>query len=352
MGRGHTFARIALPIMHIKHNLHATYENSASFALASNPAITASVENFFSGNIISPRDIGGNTDLTFGLEKARFKQNQTAQGFGDITLMLGHVIKPTAALSLEGSLSALIPAAPTVQGNYIFEPVLGSNGHGALGCWAEATYHHALSNKFTGVISLRGSADYFFQAHETRTLGLSLDNSALGLAAGKSFFAHYYGIGLVNQDAKPLTPAANLLTQDVNVRPGFTVAQGLNLTLQHDVFALHATYQCTYKQREQLQSSRNFLAQDYNYTWVIANHDYNTNVALDLAAQGIALTPAMIDLNAATNPAQLTHILNYSISITPPKSCLMGMMGGAYEWSSRNNAFDQYSLYASLGCSW
>lgn len=169
-----------------------------------------------------------------------------ARGLGDLSLDLS--LRPFSFLTL--GVRGEVPTSEKATAEYLFEPVLGSNGHTNIAAYLMA--HKDVFHFSHGAVALRGYGQYQaqFSGSELRTfdltasgpwsrylLLLSYDNDA-AVAGGKNAYAIDSGV--------------NLLTRPVHVSLLQNVTLGASIEARFKVFSASVGYSVFVRESEKL----------------------------------------------------------------------------------------------------
>jgi hypothetical protein len=343
------FATLSMPITHLEHGMHVAFADTVNAPLA-NGQLT-SLENFFKGNleILDDPAAGAFDDLTVALHKAKITRRQSATGVADVNVTVGARLYDTAQSHIHAAFVSSIASVKKGTGEYLFEPVLGNRGHSTVGLALDAAHTFAPSEHWHVTIGSNTAWHYGLKATEERTLAFSYSPDNV-----KQHLTQYYALGrtnFVNGGGTtvniPFTPAANILTQPLLVKPGSDISQVLSLAATYSNMQLTARYNLRYHEAEKVALPKGFTLDGSNLVIPHPGTTSDTPLAIDTGAGRNAdiLTTAMLDLKAATTPAQTAHALIGELTVTKLPLSMVASVGGSYEWAQDNSSLSQYGIW-------
>ena len=200
------FFQASAPLVQVKNDLGLKIENETKVTLGTNQF---GLSDFFAGRVSAD---GANAQT--GLTKGKMVGGpRYTTGLADINLQLGYKLVCNEDRHVDVYLRGIVPTGNKSTGEYLFEPLVGNNGHFGMGAGVDADM--TLWNDYNrGRVSLQGGAgyNYIFESTETRMAGIYRRSEDIFK------FNHYALVG--KPGATTVAPAANALTQDFRVRPG------------------------------------------------------------------------------------------------------------------------------------
>lgn len=342
------YFKVSAPLVHVANDMGMQITDPTNAVVQAEPVgptdTEFSLEDFFKGNVSI--SAAGSTNLQSPLQKAKIAGRRTATGIADIDLSLGYKLYDKERCHIFLSVDGTIPTGNTVRGDYLFEPIYGNGRHWALGgsLDAGATLWDSCSGCYK--VRLLGTAHYkyLFEATENRTLSLNFQDGNLKNAP----LGHYFLIGRNGQQNLPLFPAANILTQPLDITPGNMVDSMIMLAFHAKSFTFDLGYNLFWREHETVHLKQDFIQPN---TFGVANPIYQTNAVFDFA-MGARVTqiisPKDINLNAVTTPSLLTHKIFAGLGYTSYKDCeniySLGI-GGSYEFASTNVDLENFALW-------
>jgi len=348
---GKLFFKASLPIVYVKNDMKLLVSESKTVKIG---AGEFSLADFLAGRVDNTDPTKAtdptnniNDDMLSPLKKAKIgcgKRDTTSTA--DLDLALGYKFKDAEKSHFFGNVAITIPLGTRVRGEYIFEPIAGNGRHWGLGAGINAGAHLWQNKRASFRFLTALNYKYLFENCEMRTIGIKPCS-----AAGNKM-AHYIAVGKKGQTSKPLQPAANILTQQLNVRPGHMFDGLAALSFNSSNFTLDLGYSLFFKDNEKitLKKSPCFDISDYG----LAAHDYLTinggpfgEDAGDLLT-GKFLSTADLDLDAPKTPWQLTHKIfagiGYTGNIYKKYPASIGL-GGSYEFTIDNAALENAAVW-------
>ncbi|MBN2779153.1 MAG: hypothetical protein JXR36_16085 [Bacteroidales bacterium] len=327
-----TFFKLSAPITYIETDLHTKYNTNI-------PDVGDDyISQFFNGSTVNATDA---TNLQDQLEYGKIDGNRkTVFGVADIDAHFGYrlVDGKTKRIYLSGLVT--IPTGNRPKAIHLFEPIYGNGNHLALGWELDGSMRLWKKKRHTGSLDFTLRHKYTFEGSEKRIIPLNLPSYP---------FAHYYLAGKVGQVAgTALFPAANVLAQNITVRPGNSVEGMLNLKFKTARFMIDTGYNIYYKEKENMHL-RTAWSDD---VYAIANASYNTTAIFNVAAELVRINNDILDLNGALTPSQLSHkvFANIGYNFDVSKHPMHIGVGGSYEFADNNYELEGYEFWIKTSC--
>ncbi len=282
------------------------------------------------------------------------------RGMGDVSVDLQVQPAPSVILGVRGEL----PTAPKATAEYLFEPLLGSNGHGTLGVYA--TLHETLWRWQQVVVDLKAHAQYQVQLSgtELRTFDLA--------QAGP--WSRY--LLLVDATNNPFSAVSgvNFLTRPVRVAARSQGTAGIALQTGFKGFSASVGYGVFVREKERLALRGEFPANIFIAGQFAPNELAASRAAIyaapksisisdhiavfkdafgdpaDPANAGLALRNSDLDLQSAAMPQYFSHELHATLGFTGMlnEQEVHLRLGGSYEWLQTGRSFDVFSVFGAL----
>lgn len=331
------FFKASMPLVYVENDLNYEVKD-----VENDPKQT--ILSFFKGETIEQDAINKQDALTH----AKLPESKKSKfGVADIDIALGYKIIAKENKHLFLNAAVTIPTGTRTRGEYLFEPLYGNGHHVALGLGLDAAFRLWKKQRHSGKIFFAVNYRYLFEGTEKRTIPLN----KVGYKA-----AHYY-LTAKKDDVigTALTPAANILTQDVSVRPGNQFDAIAMFNFKSKRFLLDIGYNLYTRETESISLKGQWkddeygvVKNDFNVT-ADASHPFNpTSVHAEFA-----INNDILDIQGAATPSQLTHKLfggvGYKFTIINNPSTVG--IGGSYEFVNSNNALENYAIWAKLGLS-
>jgi hypothetical protein len=329
------FLTASAPIVSVERDMDLKVVNGVNFTKGTD---SFSIEDFFKGNVTRT----ATDNLQDPLKKAKINGDRSETGLADIDVAIGHkcIYKKNRHLFL--NIGVTIPTGTKVRGDYLWAPVVGNGRHVGLGAGVDAGIQVWKSKRAKAKILFAADYRYLFESTEERTIGLKKTEQ----------MGHYYLVQKINAPANtPLFPAANVLTQDVRVKPGSQIDAMIDFSFMCSKFTIDFGYNMFWKDQESV-----WVKNWTDNTYAQAKDDFKTSEIFDLTkatdgpinlvSQGGIET--LLDVGAATSPAQLTHKIFGGVGYTFNVCCnhpLSIGAGASYEFVTTNAALENYSIW-------
>jgi len=253
--------RITIPIVDTQTNLRP----DDSTAVASNIPATdgekgKTLRDYFSGNLAK-----GTSTSSHVTQKALTRgkiANDAVHAFGiaDIELRLDWQCYTHEKFNCSLGGSIQLPAGNAVSNEYLFEPIIGARGHVATGLNGLLQINAYKSADVTVRVDLLGDMKYFFEATERRFVSVydKTDNVVMP--------ASPYRLVMRNKYAS-VQPAANVMSLDHTVKPGFQLDALLGVSTNWKAFTLDIGYNLYWRQEEKLSLKKSNTWVDDEYAF-------------------------------------------------------------------------------------
>ena len=293
------------------------------------------------------------------------RKNKSKASLGDITALIGYKTVFTEDYDMDGYAGLIAPTGNKVKSKELFEPMVGANHHGGfiLGSSASVTLwecHQGARIDF----EFSAHGQYLLQGREIRSFDLKnkpwsrymqmYANQTDAQAAANEASIYAY-----------TTPGINILTQQVNVYPGFssisntaavfTTCDGSKqLEIGYNFYARQSEFvelACPWQMGPALKAldapggtnSVQIIGNNYNSLNNVAVGDYNENLIkvsdLDMLS---ATQPAIISNTLYANAAYRSNDREYPLFVTG---------GGSYEFEEDNTTLNRWTLWLKAGVS-
>ncbi|MBU1007581.1 hypothetical protein KKA53_00695 [Candidatus Dependentiae bacterium] len=270
-------------------------------------------------------------------------------GVADVELLLGHQFSNNDQYYLSPRAIVVIPTGNKSTGACMFEPVVGHGQHWGVGFGVEAMTVFKKTDATKIDLTCAYNIKQFFSNTQRRTLGFRSDDWSSVRA-----WSHYELLG--ESGKYGVFPAANVLTQDVKVRPGLLFDCSMNLNIWHKNCLVNFGYnyfsragedvlvRCWDDDRYALVNPSTYVSTD-PFT-IAPDPDFGSDHNLEGPIQR-----AMLSTEVAASPPAITHKFYGLASYVHHSAPLTLGLGGAYEFSQDNAALEGYELYFKLGWS-
>ncbi len=328
-----TYFQITSPIVYVSNDLNLKYTDTTSYY--------TDIETFFNGQVVNEADTNNSQDQLQYLKI--MQKNRTAFGVADVDAKFGYRLIENKSRHVYLSALCTIPTGNKPKSEYLFEPIYGNSNHFALGWNLDTAMRFWKSTNHQGWGYFTLTHKYLFDGTERRTIPLNTDSYPFG---------HYYLAGKIGATAgTSLAPLANILTQDIRVRPGNQVEALAGFQFKSKRFALDAAYNLFFKEKEAVSLKSTW--QDNNYGIAQSTFDVSTSFLLANALNGKAINNSDLNLSGAATPNQLTHkflgVISYLCSQSNRPANLS--LGASYEFTDDNHSIECYEFWLKAGIS-
>jgi hypothetical protein len=349
------YLKVVLPVQRVENDPKLSITQTTPVANLT----AANFLNYFKGTY-TPNAVIGAANAQALLQKGKINGKQSATGIADLDIVLGYKFLNKETYHFGINLGLSIPTGKEATGEFLFEPLYGSKHFGLGGglhagarVWGDEDHNFKLA--------FAANYRYLFQASEKRYTGIKNRN-----------FAQYYLLSQfgVAANAQALIPAANLLTQNVDVTPGSQLDGILGLAYNKGGFNLDLGYNVYFKESESVKlkndwsegkyyiAARNQLTSVGGNALGSANNGYrfdNNNAGAGAGVAGATnmLSKSLLDVSAASTDSQFTHSVygGLGYAFKEWEYPLMLGLGGKYEFASKNSALEGWQAWAKAGLS-
>jgi len=324
-----TFFKISFPFVCVQNDLH--FKDADPGKDVKGNYLTT----FFTGKEINQPD-AGNKQLS--LTKAKLGGRRSVTGIADVDISVGYRLVERKDKHCYIHIGLTAPTGKRANGEYPFEPIYGNGKHVALGWGIDASVKLWEKEKHTGKVIFALNHRYLFDGTEKRTISVKQSDYP---------FAHYYLAGRTDlgNNSTGIYPAANILTQDLTVRPGNQVDSIAMLSFKFKRFLLDIGYNLFFKESESI-SLKNW--ENNKHAIVIPGYDVDgplnaNNILINLNVENL-------DIGGASTPSQLTHKvfggLGFGFNISKYPSKLAA--GASYEFATANHELEGYAFWGKF----
>lgn len=337
------YLMVILPIQHVENDPKLSITELRAGA----PISRDNLINYFKG--IYEQTNAGASNAQEKLQYGKINGKHSATGVADIDVTLGYNFLKKETYHMGINLGISIPTGKEPTGEYMFEPLYGSK-HFGLGGGLHAGARIWGDEEHNFKLAFAANYRYLFQASEKRTLGLKDRN-----------WGQYY---LLNKAALVntllLKPAANVLTQNVDVTPGSQLDGILGLAYNKGGFTVDLGYNMYFKESESVK-----IKDAWNETtYGIAARNWDHGTAIGAGDAGLCddnkalnaggyITKADLKTSNAATDSQFTHSIygGLGYAFKNWEYPLMLGLGGKYEFASKNSALEGWQGWIKAGLS-
>lgn len=405
------YFKIAVPIVYVKNDMHV----SGAYCDGGDETQAKNLLNYLNGTYENP-------NVQAKLENALLGCSDSETGVADVYLKLGYDFVHDECYHAGINIGLTIPTGNEPKGKKVFEAIVGNGGHfgfgagldGAIKIWGEdnhtlrvvaaVDYRYLFEACEKRTLSIAGACDNecvtatcknskpvagegckttcnpcgtrsdvaitrALDTDMTRDCGTSCDTSdscktTASSCCGRNW-SQYYLLGKVAGANTALIPAANILTQAVDVTPGSQIDAILALNYRCCGFLVDLGYDLFYREKESVKYKGTIPAGYYvaarNYTTAGAfrapdaagangDAEIPTAAAPTAINKALELSNATVSTGPAATPSQLTHKVFASLGYrfedmdTP---VTLGL-GGGYEFADRK-ALECWEIWLKAG---
>lgn len=337
------YLKAVLPIVNVEHKMGLDVDvETAGGVLASKDTLY----NYFKGNYTAAAASG---DGQAALTHAKIHGEHNTTQVADIDVVLGWKFLDKEKYHLSINLGLTIPTSNEAEGHWVFEPQSGNGDHWGFGAGFDGRVN--LWTKKSQNIKLEAAMNYryLFSQDEKRTLRFKNLVREDGTTAINSEYSQYF---LIAKDTDPVaTPAANILTRNVDVTPGSQLDAIIQLAYNNGGFNFEIGYNLFWKDAEEVDKDFHWNETEYYVVdpdWVTTDNAF----AHGDDAYSTAITKHMISTEAAETPSQLTNKIYGGLGYIFKKweYPLMLGIGAHYEFADRNEGgIENWGIWGKLG---
>lgn len=330
---------LELPIIHVKNNmtLVETYTYSPNTASTSAGFYSSTGEEFL------PVATMTQAFAQIGMLYGKIDGAQSKTGVADLTFMLGCDIINHVDMYLSPYGGVVFPTGNKPKAVYVFEPIVGNNHHFAL--LGGLTSYVAISESNDGKAWVGGSVNARYLFTNTQRRLIDLKNRP---------WSRYLSM-YANETARlanEVTFGANLMAQEVKVKPGFSADVDLNFTYVGDCWQATLGVNTIMASAEQLRLANDWelgpqiaSLTDASYTTPLRGIGNNLGPDFDRTSY---ILESDLDLGSAAHPAYVAHTLfitfgNQVVTDHP----YTYNVGGAYEFTKNNAVMNRWTLFGT-----
>jgi len=386
------YFRVLIPIVHVENDVEACWtgdgsKNLKDYFAGEKCTVTNETTGFVTGDATASNNtVVGQNKLEY-LKFGDKCDDRSSTGVADIDLLIGYTFYENDCFWGSINFGLTIPTGDEPDSRSLFEAVVGNGGHFAVGFGVDGGWKiwgdDCQSIKLHMALNYR----YLFESSEKRTLGL-LDKCDQTTTTNSSCepcppcptarcWGHYKLLG--NCDKKALEPAANKLTQNVDVTPGSQIDAIFDFWYTYGGFSYNLGYNLYWRDDEEIDLKNcevfkkdcwGFPRQDFffdngidqdaaqnTFSQFISDFECNSgDYQTDVTTGGQAnkfITDKDIVKSVAETPRQLTHKIFGGLAYAWNDWDLPFMIGvgGHYEFASDNSAVENWGVHGKVGVS-
>jgi hypothetical protein len=365
---------IALPIVYVRNDMNFDEK-------IINPGGGVATTGLPAGKVVfgSLKEAFEQEAWNFGKIKTEGSLHKT--GVAELDIRLGYEWLQYDPCHLESFVGILIPTSNKPKAKYLFEPIVGNGGHFAIE-WG-ATYSMNIWENIDRemLLTMEHSAvnKYLFQRSQIRSLDLVNKpwSRYIELYASQADAQ----AALDADDTLSATPGINILTQKVDVTPGYQFQLNSAFIFDWRRFTLEGGFNFLARQSERVELSNAWVESaaiksfgGSGFTNPVRDMTGSPYIELAVTIPGaIGLTDQIIpvpvanyaqslikeadlDLVSASTPAVLAYTLYANLGYTFNFICwrcqewpLLIDVGASYTFSNQNNVVDKWLVWGKLG---
>ncbi len=361
-GRAFWFLASA-PIINIKTGMHLE-ETIINDGGGVNPAVPGAVPNAV--------EAFSQTAFDFGKILC---ENKTKTGLGDLTLLLGYKTIAHEDYSMNGYIGMIAPTGSRVKSKEMFEAVVGNNHHfGALLGSSASVSLWECENGSCLDFEFSAHGQFLFKRHEVRSFDLKNKpwsrymQMYANVAAAEAAFA-------ADDLYSNTTPGINILTQPVQVYPGFSSTSNTAVVftscdgnkqfeLGYNFYARQSEYvelACPWQVGPALKSLLGLGGATDSVQQIGNNYGGNNVVNPDGAPAVFSVADynstqiqvTDLDLLSATHPAIISNTVyaNVTYRCDAHEYPRFIALGGSYEFEEDNTTLNRWTIWLKGGIS-
>jgi|SRR5579859_1435354 len=287
--------------------------------------------------------------------------------FSDIEIRIGYDTIREDIFSYGAFIGIICPSGNKPTGEFVFEPMVGRNGHWGIMWGSTITYEMWASETGSIHATLDANNYYMFEHGEIRSFDLK-----------DKQWSRYINV-FTSQDATEVTPGINTLTRCLKVRPKGTYQMNSALTFKHNKFECEGGMYLYIRQAEEVQLKQKWiedpaiagvlpfdgtnpaqsmsLANMNAWDYSLISQDVDFSKLAILAANNTPLYKPIqetdLNLGSASHPATIAHKFYVGIAGNWDNIEYPTFVGGgaSYQWSSDNAAVSRWSVFGKIGVS-
>lgn len=340
------YLKAVLPIVNVEHKMGLDVDHVTAAGVLTKDIMY----NYYKGKYsVAAGDHNGQAALTHAKIHGEHNTTQVA----DIDVVLGWKFLDKEKYHLSINLGLTIPTSNEAEGHWVFEPQSGNGDHWGFGAGFDGRVN--LWTKKSQNIKLEAAMNYryLFSQDEKRTLRFKdltqYAHPTTALTEGTAYSQYF----LIAKDGDPVaTPAANIITRNVDVTPGSQLDAIIQLAYNNGGFNFEIGYNLFWKDAEEVDKDFHWNETEY----YVVSPTWDTSAANVFAhatdAYSSVITKHMISTEAAETPSQLTNKIYGGLGYIFKKweYPLMLGIGAHYEFADRDEGgIENWGIWGKLG---
>lgn len=290
-------------------------------------------------------------------------------GLGNIEIRLGYQYYDEPNFHIDGYMGIITPGARKAHAKYVFDAVVGNNGHWGVMVGGSTGYEFWRCGERSLRWEIASCGRYFFSGTETRSFDLRYRpwSRYMRVYATEAAAALDYDGGDGTSFAN-VQPAINVLTQKVKITPRCSGDVNIGLVYNQCSFYAEVGYNGWARQAEHIKLKNAWevgpaIASTSNFGLInrLSNIGNSNNVGNGAAATigaDIQYTTAAdaiqeqdLNLQSAAHPAALSNAIYLSLGYAWDEWCWPTFIdaGASYEFSGVNTALSRWLVWGKVG---
>lgn len=338
--REYFWGSIDLPIVHVNNDLKLS-ENIANNG--GGVSVIRAIEN--QPTVGTMKDAFKQQGMTYGKIDGPRKKT----GLGDITLRIGYDGVDWENLYMTTYIGAVFPTSNKPKAHYIFEPMLGNNGHFGIIFGNRGQFDTC--KLFNGRLWLNWSAEsqYLFENVQKRSFDLYRNGPwSRYLEMWKSSGIRVAG-GITNRSF-----GINLMTQDAKVTPRLSATIDTSLSYSAETFHANLGFTTNLRQSEEVDLVNVWQAGPMIAGYVDDSRSnpfrtIGTELDADNQNLDIFIQRSDINLGSAAHPAYISTTVHGTIGSYCQRDAQRPRnyeAGASYEFSQHNASMNRWGVWA------
>lgn len=333
---------VDLPVINVKNTLGLT----ETYTYTPSPANTSGAAFYGSdGERFLPVATMTGAFAQIGMEYGKIDGQQSKAGLADLTFKIGADLINHTDMYLSPYTGVVFPTGNKPKAVYVFEPIVGNNHHYAL--LGGVTSYVAFAEGKHGKSWIGGSINARYLFGNTQTRLLDLKNRPWS-----RYLAMYQDE--THRLANQVTFGANLMAQQVKVKPGFSANANLDFSYVGDCYHVILGVDTNMSSAEQVrlanpwQLGPQIASIDGNASYVTPYRGIGNNQGPE-GDQTVYIQEADLDFIGAAHPAYVAHTIYFNIGkqIVTDHPYTYNF-GSAYEFAHNNAVMNRWTIFANL----
>lgn len=334
---------VELPVMNVKNSVDLI-ETYTYGPFPANQAVTG----FYGPNGQTFLPVATMTDAfrQLGMQYGKIDATQGKTGIADVTIKVGCDIINHTDLYLSPYGGVVFPTGNKPKGIYVFEPIVGNNHH--YGLLGGVTSYAAFAEGKEGKAWIGGSinARYLFANSQHRLLDLKNRPWSRYLSMYQNDAARVAG---------QVTFGANLMRQELRVKPGFSADADLNFSYVGNCYHVIMGVNTNMASTEQVSLANNWQLgpqvadiSGNGAGYVQPSRGIGNVYGPDFSGTSY-IQETELDFVGAAHPGYVAHTLYIDIGKQYQATHLYTYnFGGAYEFAHTNAVMNRWTLFANI----